>query len=287
MEQAMSNRRVGSLEGKIEKVKLSVIDVDFAYQRGIKPHSRKIEKNFIPAAAGVLTIGRRSSGKMYVIDGLQRLTAMMRLGIEHWKCLVLESSGAEYEAQIFKMLNGGRVAVTSSQMFLTSLTAKDPVALAAVEAAKAAGVKVSLPAVNMTGTKPLKYGEIACLGALYKVTASFGEGVVTRTLNLIMKTWPGQDEAMAEPFFQGVARLVAWQGEVLGDERFITQLNIPPRQIMLDAGNYLGQKNKGMIETLCKYYNKGLRKESGNCIRSLEQLKIFNEQKESRLASTA
>jgi hypothetical protein len=283
----MSSRRIGgSLEGKIEKVLLSTLTVDNSYQRGIKPHARKIEKNFMPAAAGVLTVGRRSDGKLYIIDGLQRMTAMMKLGMEHWKCLMLESSGPQYEAQIFKILNGGRVAVSAAQMFVTSLTAQDPIALAAKSAVEGAGMKLAIPtSPTMTGSRVLKYGEIACLGSLYRLTARFGEDVVQRALTLMMKTWPGQDEAMAELFFYGVVSLVAWQGEILKDDRFVEQLNVSPRRILLDVGNYISAKQRGMIETMCKYYNKGLKKDSKNCLRTLEQLRVFNEQAEPKEAS--
>ena len=97
--------KISSLEGKIEIVELSNVMIDMDYQRGVKSHHKYIEKNFDRAAVGIPTVARRGDGTLWWLDGIQRSTAMMNLGIYKWKCTVLESSGAQYEAHVFRLLN--------------------------------------------------------------------------------------------------------------------------------------------------------------------------------------
>lgn len=254
---AQINRKVGSLEAKVETVELSLLNVDNSYQRGLKRHAKLIEANFMLAAAGTLHVGRRPKGDLWLIDGLQRKTAMVNLGIKKWKAIVVESSGPQYEAQIFKLLNGNRVGVNSVDMFRTCLTAQDPVAVAAAKIVAELGMTFNF----QRGGRVLKYGEIACLGMLYRQTARWGEDNIKRALNLVMNTWPGQDQAMSEMLVCGVIVLVGTYGETLNDARFVEKLNVAPRQILLDIGAYLHAKQRGAVEVLCKYYNKGMRTE--------------------------
>lgn len=123
-------KKLQSVEGKIEVVELSQLNIDNSYQRPLKKHHRKIANEFNPSAAGILHVGRRADNTLWLIDGQQRRAAMEKVGITKWKALVIHSSGQVYEATIFKMLNGRdtRAGLNPVELFRACVTAQDPIA---------------------------------------------------------------------------------------------------------------------------------------------------------------
>ena len=63
--------------GEVRRVRLADLLVDDAYQRPLKAHSKRIFKRFNPAACAPLLVGERPDGSLQVIDGQQRLRAIM------------------------------------------------------------------------------------------------------------------------------------------------------------------------------------------------------------------
>lgn len=257
------------VEGKIENVTLADLKVDTAYQRGLKAHFKRIAAEFDPDAAGVLHVGRRGDGSMWIIDGQQRREAMMKLGIKVWKAIVIESHGQQYEANVFRLLNApsSRKGLSPQDLFKACLVAKDPIAEAANRACEAAGVKIVLSSRRGVSTWP----EFASVGMLYRMTARWGEDVVYRAFNLIIKTWPGQKDALWEHITGATILLMARQGTLIDDERFIEVMGkIHPREYFLTVSrDFPNQRQAGMVHVLARQYNKGIRTEK-------KKLKVYS-----------
>lgn len=263
----MSKQKLGSLEGKIENVLLESVEVDGSYQRQVQRHHKFIVENFEKAAAGVLTVARRSDLKLYWVDGLQRATAMKKLGITHWKCLVIESCGPRFEAHLFRLLNGreGRKSLNQTQLFNAALTAEDPTALAVKRVTDSLGLVVKRE--GYTTGWPI----VASAGLLYHTAQRQGENVLRETLELIVQTWPQVNDALHHQIIGGTLAIVAHRGDVLDKERFKQVLgNIPPKAIMMNARGMVSGAYGSVADEMILRYNKGRK--------GRQRLKLFREE---------
>lgn len=55
--------------------------------------------NFRPSSFHPLLLGKRSDGKLYLIDGMYRLTVAKKLCFDKILCHILSSDGVEFEAK--------------------------------------------------------------------------------------------------------------------------------------------------------------------------------------------
>jgi hypothetical protein len=259
-------RTRGSLEGKIETVLLQPLLIDESYQRGLKRHHTKIEGDFNPAAAGTLTVAWRG-GDLYLVDGRQRRQAMLTLGIHKWRATVFHSTGPEYEAAIYRLLNDPRYrkGLTSKELFKALVVAKDPVALAVVAAAEGVGF-----VVHPSGGAR-KWPEIACVKTMYdivdkyakdpgsrEVDLSRGQEVLRRALSIIHQAWAGQVEAVVDMIPWAMARLIG-ANATLDDGRMVNQLRqVPAGKVVADIKTSTKSRHLRAAEILAEIYNRKL-----------------------------
>lgn len=254
---SLSSLAVPTLEGKIELVELGGLQVDSTYQRELRANYKRIVKEFKPQAAGVLTVARRHDGSLWIIDGLQRATAMKKLGVEKWRALVLRSSGPEYEAQVFQLLNSSksRKQLDAYELFKAALIAKDPVAVELQDVVRGAGLELKR---NRKGSAKWPY--LQGVGSLYHRVGRYGGELVGRALALMEETWPGQDDCMRDPIPLAMIQLLASQENSLDQEYFSTTLGqIKPRKILLDAAPAsIGGQGRvlGAANSIVSLYNK-------------------------------
>ncbi len=183
---------------------------------------------------------------------------MVELGITKWRALVIQSSGPQYEAMIYQLLNGrdGRKPINSWELFQAALVARDPVAEAAQRAVVGAGL--TLKKGSRGGA--LMETQLPSVGMVYRLTQRHGEEVITRGLKLLTNTWPMQIETMNDVFTYACIQLCASQGDQLDDRYFAEKLGrIPPRKILLDSA--LSQdRSRGRLalglRTVIKLYNR-------------------------------
>ncbi len=250
-------RRLKSKEGRIEEVILNLVERDDSYQRNVQRHSKFIEDEFDPAAAGTGTVGIRGDGKMYWIDGLQRATAMTKLGIMKWRCIVLESPGPQYEAHIFSLLNGreGRKSLNQTQLYKSKITEGDPIALAVRRATEAAGFKVKRE--GCTKGWPL----IASAGLLLRVCKSYGEECLTEGLKLLASTWPQVDDACHQSIIGAVLMVQYNYGTILDKEHWLATVGkMIPKSILMNCRGSIGGSTYGpLADQMIARYNKGKR----------------------------
>jgi len=113
-------------KGKLEMVNVGSLNVDHNYQRGVvsEVNTLVIARDFRWDAFGTLVVMRRKDGSMWVVDGQQRLSAVMRRGdIDEVPCIVFHSDGQEHEAQAFVSLNIARRPVSAIDKFRARVVA--------------------------------------------------------------------------------------------------------------------------------------------------------------------
>ena len=172
-------------------VHLDTLRVDDAYQRGLKPHHKRIAKKFDAFAAGELVINQRADGSLWLIDGQQRTGAMKILGIKQWPARVLALATVEEEAAVFGRINGteGTVAkVGERDKFKAMLAAKDPDVLGAIAAVAAGGM-------TLTRTGHVKWPHVANTAAVVAFYRIHKAEALTRAITLLASAWPGDDDA--------------------------------------------------------------------------------------------
>lgn len=82
-------------------------------QRAALAAVAKIAKTFNPKALGITTVGRRSNGDVFALDGVHRAILAFLAGAEFIPALVEEVADQREEATLYSILNVGRKAVSS------------------------------------------------------------------------------------------------------------------------------------------------------------------------------
>lgn len=186
----------------VQVVTLADLQVDLSYQRGVKPHYKKIAKDFKPKAAGFLHVNIRPDYSQWTIDGLQRSTAMMSIGIKTWMAHIHELKTVQEEAELFRVLNEGRVGVGEGDLFKALITAKDPNTLATIASVEKAGLRFR------NKSRVLKWPFLGCTRACRRICYNYGPEALERICRILVNSWPGSDDAMDGYLFLGVAMFV-------------------------------------------------------------------------------
>jgi len=107
------------------------IEIDHTYQRDeLSGHVNKMAKNFTWRWFGTLSVERRSSGRLFGIDGQQRLlAALKRPDITEVPCMVHVSKGVKGEAADYSGINNNRRNLQAYDKFKSELTQKIPLAV--------------------------------------------------------------------------------------------------------------------------------------------------------------
>jgi hypothetical protein len=186
---------------KTENRKIAVEDLNIAdsYQRTIVPgRVNRIVKNLDQDAFGSLTVGQRSDGSYWVVDGMQRLTAARKLGIAMVPCDVFQSDGQEHEARVFRLKNRERTNVSSLSLFRAQLTEGDEQTITIERIVRDAGLKLSLRDEG----KGWPY--VKAVKALERSFQRVGADGLSAALRIIIETWPGEDGAMQGDMIEGM-----------------------------------------------------------------------------------
>lgn len=117
--------------GEFALIEKAALNVDHSYQRyHTDPKVLEKARSWSWLACGALSIGRRSDGTLWVIDGQHRyLAACRRSDIKVLPCMVYESQGPEVEAIAFLNMTAGRKPMNAVEKFKARIVGKDPVAL--------------------------------------------------------------------------------------------------------------------------------------------------------------
>jgi hypothetical protein len=95
----------GTEKGTVKWIATSLLCVDHTYGRmPSEAKIRKIAANWDWLMVGVLTVGERKNGGLYVVDGQHRLLGARKAGIENLRCAIFPSMGPMQEAQLYNRI---------------------------------------------------------------------------------------------------------------------------------------------------------------------------------------
>lgn len=189
---ATIHRKVATLN--IEEVAIADIYIDSDYQRDeVKPHIAHMADNFTLDQFGVPMLGRRSSGRLYCVNGRQRIRAAEKAGYTHIHAHVFASNGQKHEASMFTAANRNSRKISGVPWHKANVVAQDPAALWIERILGEYGL-TALP----TGPAGLR---VVATGVLYAMFDKMGEDEATRCLrwtldvfaSLWVKEYPARD----------------------------------------------------------------------------------------------
>jgi hypothetical protein len=153
------------------QIRKESLQIDHSYQR--KPIDDKvlsIARVYDSRLAGAILVARRCDGRMFIIDGGHRhAAAMRRSSIEFMDCIVIESTGAEMEAELFVKCNTMRKPVTAVEKFNAKCMYGDPVATQAAMLIGSSGRKIEKHAGAMS---------LSCVAKIEQYVRNYGEAFV-------------------------------------------------------------------------------------------------------------
>ena len=191
-----------------ELVDPNEIVVDHRYQRAPKPDLiAAIGENLNWGVFGVIVCSRRSSGKLYCLDGQQRLAGAMSAPNppSAVPCVIKNVGSVKEEAAYFSVINEARRNVFALEKYKAHLVAEDPAYVQINRAVEAAGYTV---AGNSSASDSRSISAIAGLLDVYNMA---GEQGVYEVMIAIRQAWP--DEAGAT-----VTWIIRALGEVVTEE---------------------------------------------------------------------
>lgn len=225
------------VKGALRVVRLDDLSVDPSYQRDVKAKHVRIVADFNEEALGVPLVGERGDGTKWIVDGLQRITALRKLGRRDVRAEVFASRGAEHEAQVFKLVNMNRTKLNPFEEFRALLTAHDEQAWLIKEAVEREGFRI-VPS-KATGRNP-EHGAsgLSCINTLRNATARFGIESVTFALRTVKAAWSGDPLAVYNVMVGGLCVFFHRHDGAVDDERLIPRLQMStPQKIMYTAQN--------------------------------------------------
>jgi hypothetical protein len=256
------------LKTENRKIGVEELNISDAYQRVIVPaRVNRIVKNLDQDAFGSLTVGQRKDGSYWVVDGMQRLTAARRIGIATVPCDVFQSQGQEHEARVFRLKNRERTNVSASALFKAQLTEGDPQSIEIADIVKEAGLKLRLDQNNSGGHG---WPYIKAVKALERSYGRVGRDGLSKSLELLMAAWPGEDGAIQGDMIEGMCWFIK-KNDGFDEVRLVQKLRTKSITGIIraaDANYKLGKdrdsssygRSLATYDAIALIYNKGLRR---------------------------
>jgi len=180
---------------------VDVLNVAKPYQRTVIPQQvNRMARRFDDDAFGSLLVGRRADSTMWVVDGLQRLSAAKKIGRTKVPCRIFESRGQQHEAAVFRLVNAERSRCSPLVIFHAAMAEGDDGAAAITACVQSFGLKIA-PVHGRGGSWPW----IKCIRSVEKC---FGRGGVQHlhdTLDVLCNCWGGDDDALRGDILDGMS----------------------------------------------------------------------------------
>lgn len=244
-------------------IKLRELNVNPNYQREVKEAAiRKIMSKFDKNAVGVPVVGQQDDGSYWVVDGLQRVTSLIRLGYKEWRFEVIRSKGEEHEAALFNIINSGRTRLTAGELFAARLTAQDEIAWKVKELVDEMGFTVvTVPHIGAKKGGRTKPGDLACVKMLYDTVHIYGKEPLKFALGIIKELWWEDMNSTHDCIVAGLAKFHVLKDGNVDRERFIRQLStIAPLRIKMLASQGVRGMPDNVVDVLEKISKKIVRR---------------------------
>ena len=216
---------------KTENKKISVdeLNISDAYQRTIVPaRVSRIAQHLDQDAFGSLTVGQRTDGSYWVVDGMQRLTAARKLGIGMVPCDVFQSEGQEHEARVFRLKNKERTNVSACALFRAQLVEGDAQTVEIADVVKQSGLSLRFD----SGTYGWPF--VKAVVSLERAYRKVGKDGLVEVLSVICGCWFGESEALRGDIISGVAYFIHKNSD-FDKERLVKKLSEKPISALVRA----------------------------------------------------
>lgn len=252
-----ANRRT-VVKSALKVLRVEAIQTDPSYQREVKRGHTKIVNDFSEEAFGIPLVGEREDGTFWVVDGLQRLTALRKLGKKEVRAEVFASQGPEHEATVFKKVNMDRTRLSSREEFRALLTSQDPLAWKIKEAVESVGFKIVLGKTGQRGNE-LAAKQLTCVSTLLAVAAKYGTDPIVFACRCSADAWPGDRLGSHNSIVAGLCCFFRRHEGVVDMDRLLPRLRtVTPQKIMYAASQATLSNN--MQETVADQIEKVYRK---------------------------
>lgn len=168
----------------VQRVPLDAIGVDPSYQRDVKPKHKKIIAEFNETAFGIPLVAEREDRTLWIVDGLQRMTAAKKMGWVLLRAEVFASSGPEHEAQVFKFVNLYRTKLEPLDEWRALLTSHDETAWEIKRVVEGCGFRISGDGKNPD--------TLRCVSSIRTLHKRYGSEGLKFSLEVSKKAWPGE-----------------------------------------------------------------------------------------------
>lgn len=248
-------------------VDIADIGFDKSYQRVVVPKHKQIVTAFNPNALGVPLVAQRDDGSLWCVDGRQRITALGKLGKKTVRAEVFVSTGPEHEAEVFRLVNGGRTPLQPGELFRSKLTAGDASAWEIKRAVEAAGYKLILDRGRTGGGKgPEAWKEVRAVRTLIDIYKAAHDrenrgANITRALVACAKAWPGDGMAACADIIGGVGQFLGRVGDAADDDRLADRLGTTtPQKLLYTASLGIGGRIANVADVVARLYAKRAQK---------------------------
>lgn len=200
-----------ALPSEIVEIQAADLWVDEEIQRKlVKARVTRLAEEMDLDSLGVVTVNRRKSGRMSLVDGQHRHATLRRLGMLDWslRCQVYDGLTRSEEAALFRRLNDTRKP-SAYDDFRAGLVAGDTECVEIRAAAHSVGLEIA----SYCGD-----GKITCVSSLqrlYRKAKGNSEGVLRDTLGTAVASWGLTAGAVEGKIFEGLGLvLLAHNGEI-------------------------------------------------------------------------
>lgn len=191
------------LKTENRKIAVESLQIADSYQRTVvASRVNRIAKNLDSDAFGSLTVGERRDGTLWVVDGMQRLTAARKLGITSVPCDVFKSEGPEHEARVFRLKNKERTGVSATSLFRAQLVEKDEQSVDIDTIVRKAGLRMRFE------NGPHGWPFVKAVVALEQSYGRVGADGLAQVLSIICVAWSGESDALRGDIIGGLAHFL-------------------------------------------------------------------------------
>lgn len=211
----MTNPNFDEIRGAppvLQFISPSQLLIDRTYQREIDSGSakliRRIAKAWDWALCNALLVARRREGeneRLFVVDGQHRLSAArLRGDIAHLPCVVIETSGAESEANRFVSVNSDRRPLTAYALWRAALAAGEETAVSLHRIMTANGYDFTGGA-DWQRNPPMRLSNVKAVRDFH---AMAGDKITRAVFEIMAATFGDQRIRYGALLFRGIARLI-------------------------------------------------------------------------------
>ena len=192
----------------------------------------------------------RRNGVNYVYDGQHTIEIIAAASGSRrtpvW-CMVFDDMDYQVEAEVFANQQKHKKNLTPYEVFNANIEAgKDRQLL----------IRDLLASYGLAATPSSTAGGICAIGTVEKIFDKYGFDTLSRTINLIVSTWEGEEFSFTSCMLTGVARLLDAYGDRLKEQMFISKLGrVSTREIIRNARER-HSGSLGYAEVMVQYYNK-------------------------------